>query len=484
MSSVPSLAPLRIGLAAVVRSAFKGDAEALAARAAEAVAAEGPGLGHELVAAPELATDPAAAERVASWAKGAGLDFLLVLHATFSTGDVLVPLLRALPQVGLWAVPESEGLPLKAPGVAPGRRPLPLNSLCGLNMTLSLLDHERVGKRERVKWFWGAPGSDDFRRRWRATVAALRGLRAVSHARILQIGGTAPAFYGLEERPALAGVQLDRLPLAALYARMQSIPEDAVRERAQAWTQREPLSGAEGSDVLVAARTELALAALAAGGDYQALALRCWPEFPEDCRGMACAAVGAMADRLVPTACEGDVMGALSMLALQAVAAAPSALLDVSDLDPLGDRLLLWHCGNAPAAFAGKAGARLTTHFNRDGAGVVRDMRLSEGPASAFRLLGGGRRAVVISGSLEGASEPDVDGVRGWLTELRWDGEPRRAAEVMAQVLDAGLPHHLALAPGEHTEALHELVVRLGGRVLPAARVRDALCGPAPQGCA
>ncbi len=479
---MPDDAPLRVGLAVVVRDAFKGDAYTLAERADASIEREGRALGYLRVPAPELVSDAAAAERVASWAAAADLDFLLVLHATFATGEVLAPLVRAVPQVGLWAVPESAGLPLRRSGSGPGLRPLPLNSLCGLNMTLSLLDHARVGKQERVKWFWGAPGSSDFRRRWRATVASLRGVRTLSRARVLQIGGTAPAFYALEERPDLAGVCVDAMPLDELYARMQRISEEAVRERALAWSRREPVHGASESDVLVAARTELALSAIAAQGDYHALALRCWPEFPEACGGMACAAVGAMADRLVPTACEGDVMGALSMLALQAVAGAPSALLDISDLDPLQDRLLLWHCGNAPAAFAGRSGARLTTHFNRDGVGVVRDMHLAVGQATGFRLLAGGRCALIVSGTVSEPSEPDVDGVRGWLTRLRWDGEPRQAHQVMAQVLDAGLPHHLALAPGEHTEALHELVIRLGGRVLPPARVRDALVGARESG--
>ncbi len=470
--------PLRIGFAAVVRDAFKGGAAALAGRAQAALERQARSDGDVLLSAPELVRDVHAARRVGAWAAERELDYLLILHATFATGDLLAPLLRALPQVGVWAVPEAEGLPLERGGVLPEMRPLPLNSLCGLNMTLSMLEHPAVGKTEPVKWYWGAPGSEEFRRRWLPTLGSLRGLRALRRARILQIGGTAPAFYRLEERPELAGVQLDSVPLEVLYARMVEQPEEGVRARARAWSAAEPPISANEQHVLVAARTELALASLASEGDYQALALRCWPEFAEACGGMACAAVGAMADRLVPTACEGDVMGALSMLVVQALARAPSALMDLSDLDPEADRLLLWHCGNAPIAFAGAAGARLTTHFNRDGTGVVRDMHLAPGPATGFRLLAGGERAVIVSGTLEDTSEPDFDGVRAWWRELRWDGARSSAFEVVARLLDARLPHHLALAPGDHSEAAHELVVRLGGEVLGAARVRDALHSP------
>ena len=468
-------APLRIAFATVVRDAFKGDAAALATRALAALELRGASLGYEVDAAPEAVRDVDAATRVGAWVEAGRYDFLLIVHATFATADLLAPLLRSTDAVGVWAVPEAEGLPLGRPGIRSGMRPLPLNSLCGLNMTLSTLDHPAVAARGTVKWYWGAPGGAAFERRWEATVRALHGLRSLRRARVLQIGGTAPSFYRLEERPSALGAVVDSVPLAVLYERMAACHEADVETRAAEWSARESPVGASPEHVRVAARTELALAALAADGDYQALALRCWPEFADACGGMACAAVGALADRGVPTACEGDVMGALSMLALQAVASVPSALVDLSDLDPEGDRLLLWHCGNAPIAFAGVAGARLTTHFNRDGVGVVRDMHLQPGPASGFRLLEGGAASVIVTGSIDEPSEPDVDGVRGWWRDLRWDGAPRTAYDVVSQVLDARLPHHLALAPGEGGEALHELTVRLGGRVVAPARVRDAL---------
>ncbi len=468
-------AQLRIAFATVVRDAFKGDAEALASRALAALEQRGATLGYAVDAAPEAVRDVDAATRVGAWVAAGRYDFLLIIHATFATADLLAPLLRSSDAVGVWAVPEAEGLPLGRPGVRTGMRPLPLNSLCGLNMTLSTLDHPAVAAQGTVKWYWGAPASAAFERRWETTVRALHGLRALGQARVLQIGGTAPAFYRLEEGPSALGAVVDSVPLQALYDRMAACPEDDVETRAAAWRASEVPVGATPEHVRVAARTELALTALATEGDYQALALRCWPEFADACGGMACASVGAMADRGVPTACEGDVMGALSMLALQAVAGAPSALVDLSDLDVEGDRLLLWHCGNAPIAFAGAAGARLTTHFNRDGVGVVRDMHLRPGAASGFRLLAGGAAAVIVTGSIDEPSEPDVDGVRGWWRDLRWDGTPRTAFEVVSQVLDARLPHHLALAPGEVGEALHELTVRLGGRVVDPARVRDAL---------
>jgi L-fucose isomerase-like protein len=152
---------------------------------------------------------------------------------------------------------------------------------------------------------------------------------------------------------------------------------------------------------------------------------------------------------------------------LQEVADGPSALLDLSDLDRERDALLLWHCGNAPRALAAAPGTRLTTHFNRDGMGVVRDQTLAPGPATAFRLLpgsaaGGPIGAVVISGSVLEADGPSFDGVRGWWGALTWSRERITAERAVASILDHRLPHHLALAGGDVRHALLELCDRLG----------------------
>ena len=127
------------------------------------------------------------------------------------------------------------------------------------------------------------------------------------------------------------------------------------------------------------------------------------------------------------------------------------------------------------------AGTRLTTHFNRDGVGVVRDMRLATGPVTAFRLLEGGRRAVVITADISPAPDRSFDGVGGWCRSLRWDGQPRSATEVVAQLLDERLPHHLALVSGDHGEAMHELAVILGAAVVPAGQSRSALVAGGPR---
>jgi len=454
----------RIGFVSVTRPAFKGHSAAAARRSLDGLERLAERLGFELVASGGAVRDAAEAAHAAEAVGEEGLDYLLVQLTTFATGDVVAPLLAATPRVGLWGVPESAG------GWREG--PLPLNSLCGLNMTLSLLDAPQVAKSEPVKWFYGLVEAPDFERRLAATVGALRGLAALRSARVLAIGGTAPGFYGLEEAPALEGVEVVERDLAALFERVAAVSEAEAEGRARGWQERER-ADVSFEQLVRGARIDAALESLAEETGATALAVRCWPEVPETCGSMACAAMGDASGREVPAACEGDVMGALSMLALQGVSGDPAILMDLSDVDEADDTLQVWHCGNAPLAWAapgpsGGPDTRLTTHFNRDGTGVVRDMRLRAGPVTGFRLLSSGRRAVIAGGEVRREEKAGYDGVRGWIGGLRWGDRPVDVRTFVANLLDRRLPHHLAFGRGDRVDALHELCAYLGADVLPA----------------
>ena len=474
---------LRIGYVGIIRPLFKGNSPQAAKRSLEQLKTLGKDHGFEVVTAnvsgndkhvatsqdipPFAVSNLPAAEQAARQLKDKNLDFLLVQHTTFTTGDLLVPLLHAARRVGVWALPEA------AADRGEGG-PLPLNALCGLNMTLSFLDHPEVAKKEPVKWFYGEATSEWFRARLEPTLTALKGLRALETSRILQIGGTAPSFFGIEEFPSLKSVTVETKELAELFDRAAGISEKEAQGLANDWEKKERLEAPK-EHLVNAARVELGLRSLAGEGDYNALAIRCWPELPDACGSMACASVGRLGDTDIPTACEGDVMGALSMRVLGGMSGEPTILMDLSDVDLTDNTLQFWHCGNAPVKWAAGGSTRLTTHFNRDGVGVVRDMVLRPGSATGFRLLSQGEEALIMSGTFTKPEKAGFDGVRGWLGELSWNGAEMDAQTFVANVLDYRLPHHFAFGTGEMTEALDELSGWLGARVLEARPARRTL---------
>jgi len=83
-----------------------------------------------------------------------------------------------------------------------------------------------------------------------------------------------------------------------------------------------------------------------------AVAIQCWTSLEENYGVVPCTIMSLLSQKLLPAACEVDVTGALSMLALQLASGVPSGIVDLNNNygeDP--DKLVLFHCGNLPSYF-------------------------------------------------------------------------------------------------------------------------------------
>lgn len=107
--------------------------------------------------------------------------------------------------------------------------------------------------------------------------------------------------------------------------------------------------------LLNAAKLELALTDFVAKAHISALAMQCWPSVQNALGISVCAVYGRMTAKGIPTACEADVLGALSMLVNQSAALGetiPHFIDWTIRHRSKPNQLLAWHCGNAPAALA------------------------------------------------------------------------------------------------------------------------------------
>jgi L-fucose isomerase-like protein len=106
--------------------------------------------------------------------------------------------------------------------------------------------------------------------------------------------------------------------------------------------------------------------------------------------------IGQLNDDEIPTPCEGDVLGALSMLMLSSLTKDVNTLMNLVVIDGTDETILLWHCGPTAMKFADEKGVTLDRHFvlgtEKPGQpnellGVVRDMLLKPGTATINGLL-------------------------------------------------------------------------------------------------
>jgi L-fucose isomerase-like protein len=175
-----------------------------------------------------------------------------------------------------------------------------------------------------------------------------------------------------------------------------------------------------------------------------AIAIRCWPDFAEKYGISPCAAMSVLQSEGKILACEGDLLGAISMLAHQAVGAATPFLADFSQINLKEDFGLLWHCGVAACnLWDGKCIRSLDSYF-AGGKGVTADFVMKSGPISLLRIdyAPGEYRIFLQKGEgIEMNKE-----LKGTYIKVKFDDHVRT---VLNRIIENGIAHHISISYGE-----------------------------------
>lgn len=403
------------------------------------------------------------------------LDADAVVHvcATFSDAGPAVELWEQLDRpLLLWAFRE--------PGEV-GQRLL-LNSLCGANLAA----HALVRAGHDVRLCYGDPeepavqalltdllagrlppppmSTRSHGERAPADVARLA-LQRLQGTRIGALGDGPTGFSPSEYDPVLLhdtfGVDVAPRSLPSLFDAVADVPvEVRARERSEATDWQPSLKTLDDATLDRFASVTVALRDWHVDERLDALAIRCWPEFPTELGVCPCSSLSRLADERLPTQCERDVYGATTMLLLEALGAGPSFLVDTVDLDEADNVVRFWHCGAAATQLARDPGAATqSVHANRQ-IGVAGDFALRPGRVCAARLTEdldrpGALRLLVASGTaLEAPNR-----FQGNTADVRLDGDAR--AFVLGLVA-GGFPHHTVLAWRDVRPGLRSVADQLG----------------------
>lgn len=86
--------------------------------------------------------------------------------------------------------------------------------------------------------------------------------------------------------------------------------------------------------------------------DLDATAIQCWTSLQTNYGCNVCTSMSIMSENMLPSACEVDVTGTLSMYAMQLASGSPSALVDWNNnYADDADKCVLFHCGNWAKSF-------------------------------------------------------------------------------------------------------------------------------------
>lgn len=414
--------------------------------------------GNEIVGSRELLFDEASTRSAIENLKTIGVDQVLILQVTFTDASMAVVIGQAFQEpLAIWSIPEPR---------LGGR--LRLNSFCGLN----LASHALGLNNRAFGWLYADPQGDvssdlagliEGRRpagrlepsstpeatpEGKAIAENLRGKR------IARIGQHPAGFdtcaYDPKALERLSGVKVDEMGLDRLFsAARASDPEVSRKLRADVSEQISALEDVDQAELDRSLRLKVGLDDLQSSGNYDAFAIRCWPETFTEYGGAVCGPAAMMGEKRVPCACEADVYGALTQLILLQAAQAPVFLTDLVDMDVNGNTGVVWHCGQAPLSMRDPEGpAEATVHTNRKQP-LLYQFTLKPGQVTFLRVSQAHGRPHMVIGFGEMLRHPMA--FTGTSGVVRFE---REAGVVLDDIIASGLEHHMALAYGDHREIL------------------------------
>lgn len=187
-----------------------------------------------------------------------------------------------------------------------------------------------------------------------ATCRVVNGLRKV---RIGAVGARPTAFNTVRYSEKLLqrnGISVTTVDLSEILGNANKLTADdkAVKEKLEkihAYTN----TGLTPPDKLVQiAKLDVVLANFMEENCLDATAIQCWTSIQKNYGCNVCTSMSMMSENMLPSACEVDVTGTLSMYAMQLASGSPSALVDWNNNYADDDtKCVLFHCGNWAKSF-------------------------------------------------------------------------------------------------------------------------------------
>lgn len=201
------------------------------------------------------------------------------------------------------------------------------------------------------------PLSASFKEDFASFLAVCRVVRGLRRARIGAVGARPSAFNTTRYSEKLlqgAGISVNTIDLSEVFGNAQRIADSDARVAARLEQIRgyAPCGDTPAASLNQMAKLAIVLSDWMAEYDLEATAIQCWTSIQRNYGINPCTVMSMMSESLMPSACEVDITGVVSMYALQLASGKPSALVDWNN--NYGDddnKCVLFHCGNWAKSF-------------------------------------------------------------------------------------------------------------------------------------
>ena len=201
------------------------------------------------------------------------------------------------------------------------------------------------------------PEADSFRRDLRKFAGVCRVVGGLKSARLGAVGARPNNFNTTRYSEKLLqsiGISVNTIDLSSVFGEARKLGDDhpRVREKLDRIQSYVPTGGVPAPSLYKMAKIGIVLDDWMGSLDLNATAIQCWDSLQLNYGVNVCTLMSMMSEQLMPSACEVDITGVVSMYALQLASGTPSALVDWNNNyggDP--NKCVLFHCGNWASSF-------------------------------------------------------------------------------------------------------------------------------------
>ena len=306
------------------------------------------------------------------------------------------------------------------------------------------------------------PGSESFQADLQKFLGVCRVVNGLRGVRLGAVGARPGAFNTVRYSEKILerhGISVTTVDLSEMigHANRLDVGVPAVAAKLAEIKGYAPAPGVPADKLVQMAKMGVALHDWMDRNAIDATAIQCWTSIQENYGCNVCTLMSMMSERFLPSACEVDVTGVLTMYAMQLAGHTPAALVDwnnnYADDD---DKCVLFHCGNwaksflpdikvATAPILGTAVGEQNTYGALDG-------RTPGGPLTYGRITTADTEGKIRAYVGEGELTNDPLDTFGNRAVARVPGLQR----LMRHVCNEGFEHHVVMTVSHSADILAE----------------------------
>ena len=200
------------------------------------------------------------------------------------------------------------------------------------------------------------PKSEEFKSDLRKFAGICRVVKGMRNIRVGTIGTRPNAFNTVRYSEKILedyGISVQTIDLSEIFGLMNKLSDEdsKVVEKLEEIKSYININGVPDKSLRKIAKFGIIVDDWIKENDIVATAIQCWTSIQQNMGIMPCTIMSMLSNSFIPSACEVDITGALSMYALQLASQSPSAIVDWNNnYGDNPDKTVLFHCSNFPVS--------------------------------------------------------------------------------------------------------------------------------------